>query len=78
MINFGLPSEMIFSFNVETPNMPEIMEMQTGGVKKPSDKLSKNLSGKIKVTYSNYEVNKGISDSFFENKKDKDKLKKQK
>jgi outer membrane lipoprotein-sorting protein len=71
MIKFGLPSEMIFSFNVENPKLPEMMEMETGGVKKPLGKTSKNLAGKIKVTYSNYEVNKGIDDSFFEDDKEK-------
>ncbi len=71
MIIFGLPSEMSFYFNVENPKLPEMLEMETGGVKKPLGKISKNLAGKIKVTYSNYEVNKGIDDSFFENEKDK-------
>jgi len=72
MIKFGLPSKMEFSFNVE---MPEMMEMQTGGaVKQPaSNKGNSNLSGKITVTYSNYEVNKGIEDSVFQNENDKTK-----
>jgi outer membrane lipoprotein-sorting protein len=76
-LNYGLPSEMNFIFNVETPELPEMMEMDAGGVKKPLGKASKNLAGKIKVIYSNYEVNKGIDDSFFENEKDKEKTKKQ-
>jgi outer membrane lipoprotein-sorting protein len=65
MIKFGLPSEMNFIFNVEDPKLPEMMEMETGGIKKPLGKVSKNLSGKIKVIYSNYKVNEGIDDSFF-------------
>lgn len=75
MLKFGLPSLMNFSFNVETPELPEMMEFEANGVKKPMGKVSKNLAGNIKVTYSNYEVNKGIADSIFEKENEKDKEK---
>ncbi|MCB0730755.1 MAG: hypothetical protein KDC88_06955 [Ignavibacteriae bacterium] len=77
MIKFGLPSEMNFSFNVEDPKLQEMMEMQTGTAQQNPSKTNKNLAGKIKVTYSNYEVNKGIDDSFFEKEKENEKSKKQ-
>lgn len=71
MIKFGLPSKMNFIFNVEDPKLPEMMEMETGGIKKPLGKVNKNLSGKIKVIYTNYKVNEGIDDSFFVDEKKK-------
>ncbi len=76
MIKFGLPSEMNFSFNIEDPKLSEMMDMEVSGIKKPSDKANKNLAGKIKVTYSNYIVNKGIDDAVFDDE-DKETEKKQ-
>lgn len=67
LIDYGLPSEMIFTFNIEDPEIPETLNMNTGGVKQPIDKVGSNLTGKIQVYYSNYKVNQGIEDSFFEN-----------
>jgi outer membrane lipoprotein-sorting protein len=66
LISYALPSEMIFSFNVETPKMPETLEMEAGSIKKPLGKISKNLTGSIHVHYSDYKLNIGLDDSFFE------------
>lgn len=68
-IKNGLPIKMIFKFNVNEPKLPEMLEMQAGGVKKPLGKINKNLAGKIEITYTNYKINQGLSDSFFDDKK---------
>lgn len=65
-LELGLPEKMEFNFNIENPKLPEMLEMDAGGVKKPLGKISKNLSGKIEVLYSNYKINQGLEDSFFE------------
>jgi len=66
MIEHGLPSKMIFNFNIAEPKLPEMLKMETGDIKKPLGKISKNLAGNIEIRYSNYKINQGIEDSFFE------------
>jgi len=70
LVDYALPSEMIFTFNIEDPKLPETINMNAGGVEKPIGKIGSNLTGKIQVYYSNYKVNQGIEDSFFENEDD--------
>lgn len=70
MIKFGLPSRIDFSFMIENPKLPEMLKMDAGGIKKPLGKISKNLSGNIKVSYFNYQVNNGIDDSIFVKQKE--------
>jgi len=70
MEQYGLPASMIFTFSVENLEMPETLTMDAGGVKKPLGKISKNFTGSIIVTYSNYKINQGLEDSFFEEKEE--------
>lgn len=70
MEQYGLPSSMIFTFSVENLEVPETLTMDAGGVKKPLGKISKNFTGNIVVTYSNYKINQGLKDSFFDEKED--------
>ena len=71
MEKFGLPSKMDFTFSVENMELPETMKMDIGGMKKPIGKISKNFKGNIVVTYSNYKINQGLEDSFFEKEEKK-------
>ena len=64
---YPLPDSMQFSFNAEKLKMPQLPTDQSDNGKK---KNSGMVSGKVFISYSNYEVNKGIPDSVFE-KKDK-------
>ncbi len=68
--NYPLPSEMIFSFNVDRMNIPRGIsgEIENDASK---DKKQKNTTGKVFITYSNYKVNKGIPDKIFEEKQKK-------
>lgn len=67
-MKYPLPSNMVFSFNIDKMNFPSAMLGETDTKKKskkPADTLTK---GKVYVTYSNYLVNSGIQDSVFEDK----------
>jgi outer membrane lipoprotein-sorting protein len=69
-IKYPLPSKIIFSFNMDKMNIPSTITGETTNEKQ--DKKSKNsgstTKGQVIVNYSNYVVNKGISDSIFEDK----------
>ncbi len=62
-----LPSEMIFTFNVDKLNLPRTItgEIEPDKKQKPGSSLT---TGKVMITYSNYKVNRGIPDSVFEKK----------
>lgn len=68
-IKYALPSQMVFSFNIDKMNLPSTMigesDTKKRRDKKPSDTLTK---GKVKVIYSNYIINKGVPDSVFTEK----------
>lgn len=69
-IKYPLPSKIIFSFNMDKMNIPSTITGEPTNEKQ--DKKSKNSGsttrGQVIVNYSNYVVNKGISDSIFEDK----------
>ena len=64
---FWLPSSLIFSFTIDAGFYPgkkkKDFQQETASNQKDSDK-SKN--GKVYLTYSNYKINIGLSDSIFE------------
>ena len=63
---YGLPDKVIFSFNTKDYKLPKgvTFDYESGGEKKPDDAL-KNKKGKVEITYSEYEINKGVADSVF-------------
>jgi len=74
-IKYPLPAKIVFSFNMDKMNIPATISGETNSEK--SDKKNKNsdsrTKGKVIVNYSNYQVNKGIADSIFEEKNKKSK-----
>ena len=69
-LKYPLPSEIIFSFNVDKMNIPATISGETAP-KNPKKKKGRSdgvTKGKVIVKYNNYEVNKGIADSIFEKK----------
>lgn len=70
-IKYPLPSKLVFSFNVDKMNIPATISGETNSEKQ--DKKKKNsdsrTKGQVIVNYSNYIVNKGVSDSIFEKDK---------
>ena len=66
-LSLGLPDQIIFSFNTQDFKLPKgvTFDYDEGGVKKPVPEAGKNQRGKIQITYWNYSLNKGLSDSVF-------------
>jgi hypothetical protein len=62
-IKYPLPSEMIFTLNF--PSRTGMRNQHPGETDTSKDE---KVTGKVYITYSGYEVNKGIPDSVFEQK----------
>lgn len=65
---YPLPEKIVFAFNIDKMNIPSMPNTEMKNKKKPADSRTR---GMVTVNYSNYVVNKGISDSIFEKKTDK-------
>ena len=61
---FALPSRMVFTIDVKKFKMPKSVasNIRSTGPTKP---VNQEQKGTITITFSNYLINKGISDSFF-------------
>lgn len=61
---YGLPSKMTFTFDLKKFKLPKSVasDIRNNDKKK---KYKENEKGKIILTFTNYDVNKGISDDFF-------------
>lgn len=69
---WGLPSSVVFSFNVSDVQLPASFSGEIGGDQKEETKKKKrgeSMSGKVTLTYSNYKVNQGLSAEFFDESK---------
>jgi outer membrane lipoprotein-sorting protein len=64
--NLHLPSEVAFSFNVSDMQLPKSLTGDFDEQPAPPKKNGKRMKGTVTVTYSNYKVNQGLPDSFFE------------
>jgi outer membrane lipoprotein-sorting protein len=62
---YGLPDKVIFTFNTKDYKLPKgvTFEYDAGATAKAQQ--PKSNKGKVEITYSDYEINKGISDSMF-------------
>jgi hypothetical protein len=63
---FGLPDKIVFSFNTKDYKLPKgvTFDFDDGTAQsKPSD--LKNKKGRAEITFSNYIINKGVSDDMF-------------
>jgi hypothetical protein len=63
----GLPDRIIFTFNTQDFKLPKgvTFDYDDGTAKNKVAEPHKNQRGKIEITYLNYTVNKGLSDSLF-------------
>lgn len=69
---YPLPSEMIFSFNIDRMNIPPGFSGElTPDTRRKMREMKPQTTGKVYVSYINYQVNTGIPDEFFELKKKK-------
>jgi len=69
---YSLPSKVKFSFNLGNINMPEqLQQKQDSDEQQHQRRRGQSLSGTVILSYSNYKINKGIPDSFFEKREKK-------
>lgn len=70
--NWGLPDKVLFTFNTRDFKLPKgvTMEYETGK-KKPAQQKATDGKGKVDITYSSYQINKGIPASIFSAGKNK-------
>lgn len=67
-MKYPLPSKIVFSFNMDKLNLPINQTDEKKSDKKSNGRQSSLTKGEVAVIYSNYKINKGISDSVFEEK----------
>lgn len=64
--SYGLPDKVVFSFNTRDYKLPKGVTFDyDGGSKKTPDENGKNKKGKVEITYTEYQINKGVDDSIF-------------
>lgn len=66
-IAYGLPEKISFSFNTKDYKMPKgvTFDFDDGSKKKNANDKIKNKTGKIELTVSSYNINKGIDAGIF-------------
>lgn len=64
-INWGLPDEVIFSFDAKEYKIPKGITFEYEKGDKKKENSSKNKKGKVEISYSSYIINKGIDDKVF-------------
>lgn len=65
-MQWGLPDKIVFLFSTKDYKLPKGLAMEyDAGTQKVDPAAAKNSKGKVEILYSNYSVNKGISDAVF-------------
>ena len=64
--DYGLPKNVKFSFNAKGYKLPKgiTFDYDNGMAKKDFDK-TKDKNGKVEITYSSYNINKGVQEQVF-------------
>lgn len=64
---YALPDKIIFSFNTQDYKLPKgvTFDYDDGSQQKKETGEAQTQRGKIEITYSNYIINKGVSDEVF-------------
>jgi outer membrane lipoprotein-sorting protein len=64
---YGLPDKILFSFNTKDYKLPKgiTFDFDDGTTNNSTPKTEKFKKGEIEILFSNYEINKGISDDIF-------------
>jgi outer membrane lipoprotein-sorting protein len=64
--NYGLPSKIIFAFNTKDYKLPNGITLEFGDDDAAAkQKAMQNKKGTIEITYTNYVINNGASNSMF-------------
>ena len=61
---YGLPDKVIFSFNTKDYKLPKGVTMEFDTEDAPKQTI-KNSKGKVEINYTNYVINKGVSEAEF-------------
>lgn len=64
-LQYGLPDQMTFTVDVKKFKVPKGVTADVNNKPAPEDKKKDPKKGKIIITLTNYQVNKGIADSVF-------------
>jgi hypothetical protein len=68
-VDYGLPDQMIFSVEIKKFKIPINVAADTNNTSVDKDDKTKgDKKGKIIITFTNYQINKGIPDSIFNDK----------
>jgi hypothetical protein len=63
---YGLPDKVIFSFNTKDYYLPKGITLEFDDEKPVSQaEKMRNKKGRVELTYTNYMINKGVSDAVF-------------
>jgi outer membrane lipoprotein-sorting protein len=67
---FGLPNELVFDLDVKKFKLPKSVAADLNKTEKEKQKAqhNKDQKGTITIKLSNYKINKGLSDEFFQTK----------
>jgi outer membrane lipoprotein-sorting protein len=67
-LEYGLPDKIIFSFNTKDYKLPKgvTFDFDDGEAAKKAEDKMKNRKGKAEISISNYTINNGVADSFFQ------------
>lgn len=65
--NYGLPDKVVFSFNTKDYKLPKGITLEFDDNEKELTEAQKikNRKGRVEITYTNYLINRGMSDSVF-------------
>lgn len=70
---FPLPEKLIFSFNIDKMKIPQFHNNQNLDKSNSKQKGDSTTKGRVIISYKDYQVNKGIPDSVFDESDKKDK-----
>lgn len=62
---YALPDKTLFTFNTKDYKLPKGVTMEFDDGEKPDANRLSNKKGYVEISYLSYEINKGVSDSFF-------------
>lgn len=65
LTKYPLPSKMVFSFDISKVSIPKTITGEIDEEESKKKKKKRLTKGTVSLSYSNYEVNKGIDDSEF-------------
>lgn len=65
--DYGLPDKIIFSFNTKDYKLPKgvSFDFEDGSEAKNAADKTKNKKGRAEITFTSYNINKGVADTIF-------------